>query len=57
MRGGVDLEDSVMDPARAAARRVILEPDGDQLPDPASVRVGVDKSLGAPDLALSRTSP
>src|SRR5918994_8014115 len=49
--GGVGLEDGVLDPAGAAAGRVVLEPGHDQPPDPPPERVGVDVSLGAPELA------
>ena len=49
--GGVGLEDAVLDPACAVARRVLLEPGRDQPPDPAPVRVGVDVRLDAPALA------
>ena len=49
--GGVGLEDAVLDPACAAAGRVLLEPGRDQLPDPAPERVGVDVPLDAPELA------
>ena len=49
--GGVGLEDAVLDPACAAAGRVLLEPGRDQRPDPAPERVGVDVPLDAPELA------
>jgi hypothetical protein len=50
-RRGVDLEDVVLDPACAAAGRVLLEPGRDQPPDPATRGVRVHESLGAPELA------
>jgi hypothetical protein len=49
--GGVRLQDAVLDPACAAAGRLLLEPCDDQLPDPAPDRVRVDVPLGAPELA------
>src|SRR5215204_2000098 len=48
--GGVGLEDRILDPPCAAAGRVLLESRCDQLPDPASERVGVDVPLDAPEL-------
>jgi hypothetical protein len=40
-----------LDPAGAAAGRVLLEPGRDQHPDPTPERVGVDVSLDAPGIA------
>ena len=48
--GGVGLQDGVLDPACAAACRVVLEPGRDQPPDPPPVNVGVDVPLDAPEL-------
>ena len=55
--GGVGLQDAVLDPARAAPGRVLLEPGRYQLPDPAPERVGVDVPIGAPESPRSRIAP
>ena len=48
--GGVRFVDAVLDPARTAGSRMPLELGREQLPDPASVGVGMDVALDAPQL-------
>jgi hypothetical protein len=50
-RGGVHLEDAVLDPARAVPGGLLLELGRQQLADAASARDGVDVSLHAPEVA------